>query len=324
VEVLTGVGALEELAADPEVDLVVNALVGAAGLRPALAAARVGTDLALANKESLVMAGELLTSLAAEKGARIIPIDSEHSAIFRCLRGTEPEEVAGIVLTASGGPLRDLPIGEMADAGITDVLNHPTWTMGEKITIDSATLFNKGMEVIEAHWLFGLPYDRIGIVIHRESIVHSLVRLSDGSALAHLGTPDMRIPIQAALCYPDPPPRAFGECRLEDIGTLSFEPVDAGRYPCFALIMRAARDGGTAPAVAATADEVAIEAFLAGRIGFGDIAGVIEETMAAVGRAPADDLESILAADDSARVASALTVERLSRARGCDCGGSPA
>jgi 1-deoxy-D-xylulose-5-phosphate reductoisomerase len=207
-----GAAALERLAADPDVDLVVNALVGAAGLRPTVASVRAGKRIALANKESLVMAGELIIADAAASGSEIVPIDSEHSSILRCLRGTAPGEVRGITLTASGGPLRDLSGDRVSDASIAQVLAHPTWSMGEKVTVDSATLVNKAMEVIEAHWLFGLPFDRIDVVVHRESIVHSLVRLADGSMLAHLGLPDMRIPIQYAMFYPDAPasrPPAF-------------------------------------------------------------------------------------------------------------------
>ncbi len=298
---LRGPAALEELAADPGVDLVVNALVGAAGLRPTVAALRAGKRLALANKESLVMAGEVVTRTAAETGAEIIPIDSEHSAIFRCLRAVVPGEVAGLVLTASGGSLRDLPVEEMSAARVHDVLAHPTWSMGAKVTVDSATLVNKAMEVIEARWLFGVPIEQIEIVVHRESFVHSFVRLKDGSLLAHLGEPDMRVPIQFALCHPDPAPLSFGQWRPDAPASLSFEAVDASRYPCLEIMLRAAREGGTAPAVAAGADEVAVEAFVSGAIRLTDIAGIIAETLSRVAAGPCDTLEAALDADARAR-----------------------
>ena len=318
LEVGEGGRALEDLAQDPRADLVVNALVGAAGLGPTVASLRAGKTLALANKESLVMAGAAVASIVSTGQGRIVPIDSEHSSIFRCLRGTASDEVAGLLLTASGGPLRDLPVEAMAAASVEQVLSHPTWDMGEKVTVDSATLANKAMEVIEARWLFDIPYERIDVVIHRESIVHSLVRLADGSLLAHLGTPDMRVPIQYALFYPDAPRTPYGECRLEEIGALRFAPVDRGRYPCFELILSAGRVGGTAPAIAATADEVATAAFLDGRIRFGEIAHVIEQCLSAVTASEADDLDAVLAAEEEARLAAEGVVERLAgrRSRG--------
>lgn len=312
--VLRGPAALEELAADPDADLVVNALVGAAGLRPTVAALRAGKRLALANKESLVMAGEIVTRIAAETGAEIIPIDSEHSAIFRCLKAAAPGEVAGLMLTASGGALRDLPIEAMSEAHVQDVLAHPTWSMGAKVTVDSATLVNKAMEVIEARWLFGIPLDMIEIVVHRESFVHSFVRLTDGSLLAHLGEPDMRVPIQFALCYPGAPPLSFGQWRPDALTSLSFEPVDGRRYPCLEIMLSAARDGGTGPAVAAGADEVAVEAFVGGAIRFSEIAGIIAETLSRVFPGPCDTIEAVLEADararEAARACVALAVAR--------------
>ena len=304
VDVLTGDDALEVLARDADIDLVVNALVGASGLGPTVAAVRAGKRVALANKESLVAAGEFIMGLASETGSEILPVDSEHSSIFRCLRGTPRAEVEALVLTASGGPLRDLPVGEIADASVEQVLSHPTWDMGEKVTIDSASLVNKAMEVIEAHWLFGLPFERIEVVVHRESVVHSLVRLSDGSLLAHLGEPDMRIPIQYAMFYPDAPTEAFGGRGLTEFGTLHFEAVDLGRYPCFELIVNAGRTGGTAPAVAAAADEVAVEAFAS-------IPQIIETALRTVPSSPASDLDSILAAEATARAVAECEVSRL-------------
>ena len=311
VVVLRGAGALDDLAGDPDLDLVLNALVGSSGLKPALAAVRTGNRVAIANKESLVMAGELLIPMASVTGSELIPVDSEHSAIFRCLKGTCRDEVDGVTLTASGGPLRGMSSEASATASLDDVLNHPTWNMGRKVTVDSASMFNKGLEVVEAHWLFDLPYDRIAVVVHPQSIVHSLVRLADGSLLAHLGEPDMKVPIQYAMFYPDPPPVAFGRCDLGAIGGLSFEPLDEACYPCYGLIVEAGRIGGTAPAIAATADEVAIGAFTDERIRFGQIASVIEATLDGVRFAPADDMDHILAAEDEARVYALGVVAQL-------------
>ena len=311
LQVGVGEEALVALASDPEADLVVNALVGTAGLPVTAASVGAGKRLAIANKESLVMAGGLVTSLARRTGSELIPIDSEHSSIFRCLRGTASGEVTGVVLTASGGPLRDLPVDEVASAAVAAVLSHPTWDMGEKITVDSATLVNKAMEVVEAMWLFDLPLDSIDVVVHRQSVVHSFVRLCDGSLLAHLGSPDMRVPIQYALFYPDAPGGRFDEFRPAEMGTLSFGPVEAGRYPCFDLVLASARKGGTAPTTAATADEVAVDAFLTGRIRFGDIAAVISGTLDAEGSGPAEDLATVFEAERSARATAAEIVNDI-------------
>jgi len=312
VEVGVGPDALDSMASRDEADVVVNALVGASGLRPALAALRAGKRLALANKESLVAAGHLIVEAAAESGAEIIPIDSEHSALFRCLRGMDRREIAGVVLTASGGPVRDVAAEDLGDVTVARVLDHPTWSMGEKVTVDSATLFNKGLEVIEAHWLFGMPYESVGVVLHRQSIVHSLVRLVDGSFLAQLGAPDMRVPIQYAMFYPDPPRAAFESLRADEFGTLTFDAVDTGRYPCFDLIVGAARSGGLAPAIAATADEVAVDAFIGGRIRFAGISEVIERTLSAIDPADGGDLESVLLKEAEARRRAETVVELLS------------
>lgn len=307
VELSEGADALMAMASDTTVDVVVNALVGASGLGPAMAAVRAGRRLAIANKESLVAAGELLTALAMVTGSKIVPIDSEHSALFRCLRGVRREEVDGITLTASGGSLRDADVTGLATATIEDVLRHPTWEMGAKVTVDSATMFNKGLEVLEARWLFGFELDTIDVVVHRESIVHSLVRLRDGSLLAHLGDPDMRIPIQYAMYYPDPPAVSFGGRTLADVGALHFEPLVESRYPCFGLALEAGRRGGTAPAIVATADERAVEAFVTHRLPFGGIADVIEGTLERATSGPAESLEAILAAEtEAAAVASEL------------------
>ncbi|MBM3306745.1 MAG: 1-deoxy-D-xylulose-5-phosphate reductoisomerase [Candidatus Eisenbacteria bacterium] len=301
VRVLRGPAGLEELAGDPDADLVVNAVVGASGLRPTMAALRAGKLLALANKESLVMAGEIVTRTAREAGGEIVPIDSEHSAIFRSLAAARRGEVTSLVLTASGGALRDVPVERVGDVTVAEVLRHPTWSMGAKVTVDSATLVNKALEVIEARWLFDVPLDRIGIVMHRESVVHSLVRLSDGSFLAHLGEPDMRIPIQYALCYPEPGALDLGSWSPGESRQLSFEDVDPRRYPALGIVLRAAEAGGTAPAAAAAADEVAVEAFIAGRVRFADIARIIEETVSRTPDGPCGSVEDVLEADARAR-----------------------
>jgi len=314
VEVLEGPDALSELASDDEVDLVVNALVGAAGLRPTVAALERGKRIAIANKEPLVAAGDLVMSMARDAGVEIIPVDSEHSSIFRCLRGTPRAEVESVVLTASGGPLRDRTPEEMASAGLDEVLAHPTWNMGNKVTVDSASLANKAMEVIEAHWLFGMPFDRIEVVMHRESVVHSLVRLVDGSLLAHLGRPDMRIPIQYALSYPDAPAAPLERCDLAELGALHFERVDERRYPCFDLILQAGKRGGTAPAIAAAADEAAVAAFSEGFISFGDIATVVERTLDMVAATSSTGLDAVLEADSEARAAAESLIGRMAGA----------
>ena len=315
VEVGSGPDALVELATDPEADLVVNALVGSSGLPVTMAAVNAGKRLAIANKESLVMAGDIITSVASETGSELIPMDSEHSSIFRCLRGVPRPELERIVLTASGGPLRDMDEAERRDADVASVLAHPNWDMGDKVTVDSATLVNKAMEVVEARWLFDTPVERIDVVLHRESIVHALVRLVDGSMIAHLGPPDMRVPIQYALFYPEPPGASFGEMRAPDLGALNFEPVVPELYPCFGLVLESATSGGTAAAIAATADEVAVEAFLAGDIGFGDITTVIRGTLAAVKSGPADGIEDVLGAEGEARSAAVKIVREMTGGR---------
>jgi 1-deoxy-D-xylulose-5-phosphate reductoisomerase len=307
-EVLRGPSALVEVAALPEADLVVNALVGASGLEPAAASLRAGKRLALANKESLVTAGELLTTLRDESGAEIIPVDSEHSSLKRCLVGRAPSEIAGLVLTASGGALRDRSRAELAGVTVDDVLRHPTWEMGPKVTVDSATLVNKAFEVIEARWLFDVPFDRISVVLHAQSVAHCLVRLTDGSLIAHLSEPDMRVPIQDALFSPGVPPEELSGTRAWQLGTLSFRQVDRDRYPCFDLVLGAGARGGTAPAIAAAADEVAVEAFVAGRIAFDRICGVIESTLTAVEAGDADSLEAVIRADAEARTVAATAV----------------
>lgn len=276
---LKGPEALVEAATHPDVDLVIVAVVGTAGLAPALAALQAGKDVALATKEALVVGGHLMTAAARASGATILPIDSEHSAIWQCLRGSRAEEVERVVLTASGGPFVDVPAGRLAAVSVREALAHPTWNMGGKITIDSATLMNKGLELIEARWLFDLPPSRIEVVVHRQSIVHSLVCFRDSSVLAQLGVPDMRLPIQYALFYPERPANPLQRLDLVRCGSLTFEAPDLERFPALGLAMRAAEVGGSLPAVMSAANEVAVSLFLDGRIAFTEIAARVGRVM---------------------------------------------
>lgn len=310
-EVIAGEEGLIAAATHPDVTRVVLAMVGFAGLRPALAAARRGKDLCLANKEALVAAGDLLKDAARASGAALLPIDSEHSAMFQCLLGEDPASVRRLLLTASGGALRDLPLDRLKRVTPQEALNHPTWRMGDKITIDSATLMNKGLEIIEAHRLFDVPVERIETVWHPQSIVHSLVEFVDGSTKAQIGPPDMRVPIQYALLYPD---RVAWDAPLLDwtqAATWTFGPLDPSRYPCLDLAREAARRGGDTPAALSAADEVAVEAFLLQRIGFLDIARVIEYTLSAHATAPLDSIERLETTDRYARAVAQSHVERL-------------
>ena len=294
---------LEEMAAHQDVDIVVVATVGAAGLGATMAAVRAGKVVALANKEVLVMAGHIITAEAKRSGAELRPIDSEHSAIWQCLWGESPESVERLVITASGGAFRDLPAEELERVTADQALRHPNWQMGKKITVDSATLLNKGLECIEARWLFDVPMERIEVLLHRESIVHSLVEFQDGSLKAQLGVPDMRLPIQCALTYPDRvPSTAVPRLDLKSIGTLNFGIPSHQQFPCLGLALTAGRLGGTAPAVLAAADEVAVEHFLAGYIRFTDIARVLEDALTAHTVIPNPSLEQVMEADRWARV----------------------
>ena len=304
-EVLSGPEGLVKLVTESDADLVLNAIVGAAGLGPTIAALGEGIDLALANKESLVVGGELVTALAEATGAQIVPVDSEHSALFQLIGAErEPGTIERLVLTASGGPFRGRSREELADVTVEQALAHPTWAMGGKITVDSATLINKGLEVIEAHHLFGTPYDRIEVVVHPQSIVHSLIDLVDGATLAHLGQPDMRVPIGYALAYPerahDPGMRRL---RLEEVGSLTFEPVDEEAFPALRLAREAGVAGGTAPCTLNAANEVAVQAFLDGRLSFLGIAEVIEAVLERLGSAPLHGWDSLYEADRTAREA---------------------
>ncbi|MBK8165787.1 MAG: 1-deoxy-D-xylulose-5-phosphate reductoisomerase [bacterium] len=288
---------------------VVNGLVGAAGLAPTLAAAELGLRIALANKEALVVGGQLVAAAVARGGAELLPVDSEHAAIAQCLSGRDPGEVARLVLTASGGPFRTTPAADLGRVTLEQVLAHPTWRMGPKITVDSATLMNKGLEVIEAHHLFGLPYERIDVVVHPGSIVHSLVEFVDGALLAQLGTPDMRVPLQYAIVGEIHWPLDGGRLDLLRAGPLVFEAPDIARFPCLHLARQAGQAGGTAPVVLNAANEVAVAALLAGRLRFADIPGVIADTLARLPRGPVPDLAAALDADARARTEAAVLVD---------------
>jgi 1-deoxy-D-xylulose-5-phosphate reductoisomerase len=299
VEVLAGPEGLVELITDTDCDLVLNALVGSAGLGPTVAALGEGIDLALANKESLVVGGELVTTLAEATGAQLLPVDSEHSALFQLIGGERPGTVDRLVLTASGGPFR----GRTDLDAVTreEALAHPTWDMGGKITIDSATLMNKGLELIEAHHLFGVPYERIDVVVHPQSIIHALVHLNDGASLAHLGYPDMRVPISYALNHPERVDVPVPALDLVELGALTFEAPDLDAFPCLRLAREAAEAGGTAPCVLNAANEVAVHAFLAGDLPFPGIARVIESTLSELPAQPVRHFSDLYAADAEAR-----------------------
>ena len=310
-EVLSGPEGLVSLVVDSGADLVLNALVGSAGLGPTVATLGEGIDLALANKESLVVGGELVMALAQATGAQLIPVDSEHSALHQLIGSERPGTVDRLVLTASGGPFRGRTRADLAEVTVDEALAHPTWAMGGKITIDSATLMNKGLELIEAHHLFGTPYDRIDVVVHPQSIVHSLIHLCDGATLAHLGYPDMRVPISYALHYPERVDVPVAQLDLAELGSLTFEPVDADTFACLRLAREAAGAGGTAPCVLNAANEVAVHAFLDGRLGFLDIPAVIEEALERLPAAPVRAFDSLYEADRAAReVAGELVDER--------------
>jgi 1-deoxy-D-xylulose-5-phosphate reductoisomerase len=307
-QVLSGEEGVRELVSSSGADLVLNGIVGSAGLGPSIVALTEGIDLALANKESLVVGGGLVTALAEATGTRIIPVDSEHSALFQLIRAEGPGTIDRLVLTASGGPFR----GRADLTGVTreEALAHPTWDMGGRITIDSATLVNKGFEMIEAHHLFGVHYERIDVVVHPQSIVHSLVHLNDGASIAHLGYPDMRVPISYALHFPERADVPVPQLDLADLGELTFERPDLDAFPCLRLAREAGEAGGTAPAVLNAADEVAVGAFLEGRIAFTAIAEVVEATLDAMPLAEPTHFDDLYAADAEARERAARLVER--------------
>ena len=306
-----GTEALEALAAGPECDTVVAAIVGAAGLGSTLAAARAGKRLLLANKESLVLAGELVMAAARGAGAQIVPIDSEHSAVFQCLHACRAGDVRRIVLTASGGPFRGWDRARLAQVTPAQAVAHPKWSMGPKISVDSATLMNKGLEVIEAHHLFGLPGERIGVLVHPQSLVHALVEYVDGSTLAQLGLPDMRTALAVGLGWPERIDSGVSGLDLLTQGRLDFEAPDTDAFPCLTLARAAMDAGGTAPAVLNAANEEAVSAFLQGRIGFLAIPELVEDALAALPAAPAGSLEALLAADTDARRFTRQQIARL-------------
>jgi 1-deoxy-D-xylulose-5-phosphate reductoisomerase len=314
-ELLFGARALEQVAADPDCDAVMAAIVGAAGLAPTLAGARKGKRLLLANKEALVMAGPFFMRAVRERGATLLPIDSEHNAVFQCL----PQEagrasvkaVRRILITASGGPFRTTPLERLAQVTPDQACAHPNWVMGRKISVDSATMMNKGLEVIEARWLFDVAPERIEVLIHAQSIIHSMVEYVDGSVLAQLSNPDMRVPIAHALAFPERIASGATPLELAEIGQLSFERPDAQRFPCLGLAYAALREGGTAPAILNAANEVAVAAFLDGQLRYTAIPQVIEQVLTRVPATDADSLETVLEADRGARRAAADGVARL-------------
>jgi 1-deoxy-D-xylulose-5-phosphate reductoisomerase len=320
-EVLSGPEGLVRLVVESEADLVLNALVGSAGLGPTVATLGEGIDLALANKESLVVGGELVSALAEATGAQITPVDSEHTALHQLLAGQPPGAVQRLTITASGGPFRGKTHAELEDVTVKQALKHPTWAMGGKITIDSATLMNKGLEVMEAHHLFGTPYERIDVVVHPQSLVHGLIQLADGAMLAHLGPPDMRIAISYALHGGESvdlladrgsdDPRSVEPLDLAAVGELTFEPVDLDAFPCLRLAREAALAGGTAPCVLNAANEIAVHAFLEGRLHFNGIPTVIERTLAELPVAPVRAFESLYEADREARTVAGESVSTL-------------
>ena len=311
IAIAGGKNGLHEAATHPDVKRALLGMTGFAALEPALAAARAGKDLCLANKEALVAAGDLLKDAAQASGAQLLPVDSEHSAMFQCLIGEDPSFVRRLILTASGGAFRDLPEDALATVTPEQALNHPTWRMGAKITVDSATLMNKGLEIIEAHRLFDIDVDRIVTIQHAQSIVHSLVEFADGSTKAQIGPPDMRVPIQYALLYPDRPAWNAPLVDWAQASAWTFGPLDERRYPCLTLAREAARRGGDAPAVLSASDEVAVEAFLANRIGFLDIARIVEHTLEAHLPQPLSSIEALFAADAWARRQATAEVERV-------------
>lgn len=313
VEVLGGIDGITRVAQASEADLVISSIVGAAGLVPTLAAITSGKHIALANKEPMVMAGKLMQAEARTHGVRIFPVDSEHSAIFQSMEGHRRQDIHRVILTASGGPLWEFSRAQLADVTPERALQHPNWKMGEKITIDSATLMNKGLEIIEARWLFDIPETQIDVLIHRESIIHSLVEYTDRSVIAQLGLPDMRTPISYAMRYPERMPLALPSLDLAEIGRLTFFKPDHDRFPCLRLGYEALRIGGTMPATMNAANEVAVEAFLHGGIRFVDIPDIIQSTMEAHTPREFDSLGPALEADRSAREKAESLVHALAR-----------
>ena len=307
--VLKGEEGIRELVATSGADLVLNGIVGAAGLGPTIVALSEGIDVALANKESLVIGGELVTALAEATDARLLPVDSEHSALFQLLRAEAPGTIERLVITASGGPFRGRV--DLSDVTREEALAHPTWDMGGRITVDSATLMNKGFEAIEAHHLFGVPYERLEVVVHPQSIVHGLVHLNDGASLAHMGYPDMQVPISYALHFPERADTEVAALDLAEIGQLTFERPDLDAFPCLRLAREAGEAGGTAPCVLNAADEVAVAAFLDGRLGFTEIAEVVERLLSESPAEPVSHFEDLFAVDEEARRRADALIEEI-------------
>jgi 1-deoxy-D-xylulose-5-phosphate reductoisomerase len=310
-EVLRGPEGLISLVAESHADLVLNAIVGSAGLGPTIVALTEGIDVALANKESLVVGGELVTALAEATGARLIPIDSEHTALHHLLTGEPPGVVEKLIITASGGPFRGRKAEDLQHVTVEQALNHPTWSMGGKITIDSATLMNKGLELMEAHHLFGTPYDRIDVVVHPQSIIHALVQLCDGSTKAHMGYPDMRVAIGYALHHPDRADLPIANLDLIELGKLEFEAPDLDAFPCLRLAREAALAGGTAPCALNAANEIAVHAFLTGRLTFTGIPRVIEGVLEQLGAHRVHDFEALYVTDSEARELASELIENV-------------
>ena len=299
VEVLSGRDGVAELASRDDVDIVLNAIVGSAGLVPTVRAAEAGRIIALSNKESLVMGGALIRSIMRNTGAELYPVDSEHSAIWQCLTGEDIKSVKKLILTASGGPFRMKPAEEFAAITVAEALAHPNWKMGKKITIDSATLMNKGLEVIEAFWLFDIPHERIDIVIHPQSIIHSMVEFEDGSIKAQLGLPDMKLPIQYALTYPARAGVSWEQTDFREVKSLTFEEPDFDRFPCLSLAFEALESGGSAPAILNVANETAVNLFLEGKIGFTDIAVAIKKALDSTEIINEPSLEAVLEIEEN-------------------------
>jgi 1-deoxy-D-xylulose-5-phosphate reductoisomerase len=313
IDILHGPDGLKTAATLGSVNLVVGAMVGAAGLIPVLDAIRAGKDIALANKETLVMAGDLVMDLAAEQNIQILPIDSEHSAIFQCLQGSDSNAVQKLILTCSGGPFRRKPMNEFSGITVSDALTHPNWEMGKKISIDSATLMNKGLEVIEAHHLFGLSRSRIDVVIHPQSVIHSMVAFQDGSVMAQMGIPDMKTAISYAMSYPRRLPLGQALPDFPRIGALTFEPPDMDKFPCLKLACMACDVGETLPAVLNASNEIAVQAFLEEKISFCDIPEIIRNTMEHHTVFTSPGIDEILSADSWARAAATTAVEKICR-----------
>jgi 1-deoxy-D-xylulose-5-phosphate reductoisomerase len=308
VEIVYGEEGLTQAASHPEANFVMTAVVGSVGVAPTLAAIEAGKTIGLANKETLVSAGHIVMAAARERGVMIIPVDSEHSAVFQCLQGERREDVSRIILTASGGSFRDRTRKELEHVTVDQALHHPNWSMGAKITIDSATMMNKGFEVIEAHWLFGLPYEQIDCILHYESIIHSMVEYKDRAVLAQLGTPDMKVPIQYALSYPQRMPLATETLDLLKFGALHFAPMDFGRYPLLKLAYDCGNQGGTHPAVLNAANEVAVARFLSGEIRFLEIERIVQRVVETHDGTTHPSLEEILEADAWARRQAGLSI----------------